>query len=141
VSIDENKMLAQRYFEELVNERNPALASEIVVAQHSEDIQRLIIRLYTAFPDFHIAIEDQIAERDRVVTRFTASGTHLGVWQSPLGMHQPTGKRFEHEGIRIFRVIDGRLAETWGGADTLSQLQQLGVLPLSEMPLKSSDEE
>jgi predicted ester cyclase len=125
-------MLVRQYFEDLVNDRNLALASEIVIAQHREDIQRLIIRLHTAFPDFHILIEDQIAEGDRVVTRFTASGTHLGVWQSPLGMHQPTGKQFQHEGIRIFRVVDGKLAETWGGADTLSQLQQLGVLPLSE---------
>jgi len=48
--------------------------------------------------------------------------------QSPIETLEPTGKRFQHEGIRIFRIVDGKLVETWGGADTLSQLQQLGVL-------------
>lgn len=128
MSVDENKTLVRRYFEDLANNGNLAVASQIIVPQHREDVQQLITKLRTAFPDFHITIEDQIAEGDRVVTRFTASGTHHGEWQSPLGIHQPTGKRFQHEGIRIFQIVDGRLAETWGGADTLRQLQQLGVL-------------
>lgn len=128
MSVDENKMLVRRYFEDLANDGNLAIASQIIVPQHREDVQQLITKLRIAFPDFHITIEDQIAEGDRVVTRFTASGTHYGEWQSPLGIHQPTGKRFHHEGIRIFQIVDGRLAETWGGADTLRQLQQLGVL-------------
>jgi predicted ester cyclase len=125
---EESKALVRRYFEDLASTGNLSVADEIVAAEHVEDVKQLITRLHTAFPDFHMAIEDQIAEGDKVVTRFTASGTHQGIWQSPIGALEPTGKRFQHEGIRIFRVVDGKLVETWGGADTLSQLQQLGVL-------------
>ena len=67
---------------------------------------------------------DQESER----IRHDRSSWFKGIWQSPIGALEPTGKRFQHEGIRIFRVVDGKLVETWGGADTLSQLQQLGVL-------------
>ena len=93
--------------------------------------------LRTAFPDFHATIEDQIAEGDKVVTRFIARGTHLGDWHSPLGRVAPTCKHFEHEGIRIFRVADGNLVDTWRGADTLLQLQQLGILPNTSAPSDS----
>jgi predicted ester cyclase len=125
---EENKALARRYFEDVANKGDFSVADEIVTAEYVEGVKQLITRLHTAFPDFHMVIEDQIAEGDKVVTRFTASGTHQGIWQSPIGALEPTGKRFQHEGIRIFRVMNGKLVETWGGADTLSQLQQLGVL-------------
>jgi predicted ester cyclase len=125
---EESKALVRRYFEDLASTGNLSVADEIVAAEHVDDVKQLITRLHTAFPDFHMTIEDQIAEGDKVVTRFTASGTHQGIWQSPIGTLEPTDKRFQHEGIRIFRVVDGKLVETWGGADTLSQLQQLGVL-------------
>jgi predicted ester cyclase len=125
---EESKALVRRYFEDLASTGNLSVADEIVAAEHVDDVKQLITRLHTAFPDFHMAIEDQIAEGEKVVTRFTASGTHQGIWQRPIGTLEPTGKRFQHEGIRIFRVVDGKLVETWGGADTLSQLQQLGVL-------------
>ena len=59
----------------------------------------------------------------------TLRGTHLGVWHSPLGLLPPTGRQFEHEGIRLFRIADGKMVDAWGGADTLTQLQQLGLVP------------
>ncbi len=130
MSAEENKALVRRYFEDIANAAKLAVAAEIITSEHVADVQQLTTTLHTAFPDFHIVIEDQIAEGAKVVTRFTASGTHQGVWQSPFGILQPTGKRFEHEGIRIFQIADGKLTETWGGADTLSQLQQLGLFSL-----------
>ena len=131
MTLDANKALARQYFEELGNNANLDIALEILTAEAVIPVQQLTIMLHKAFPDFHVTIEDQLAEGDKVVTRFTARGTHHGVWQSPLGSIEPTGKQFVHEGIRIFRVADGRLVETWGGADTLHQLQQLGVIPLT----------
>jgi predicted ester cyclase len=129
MSLAANKALVRRYFEELSNEGKLDLALEILTPEAVEPVQQLITMLHTAFPDFHVTIEDQLAEGDKVVTRFTARGTHQGVWRSPLGAIEPTGKSFEHEGIRIFRIADNRLVETWGGADTLRQLQQLGIIP------------
>ena len=129
MSTETNKAIVQRYFEEIGNQGKLAVAREIITPEHVADVEQLTLMLHVAFPDFHITVEEQIAEEDKVVTRFTASGTHQGVWQSPLGAIPPTGKRFIHTGIRIFRIADGKLVETWGGADTLSQLQQLGVIP------------
>ena len=128
MSKEENKNLVRRYFEEIANEGKLSVASEIITPEHVEDIRHLTSTLHTAFPDFHIHIEDQIVEDDKVVTRFIASGTHQGIWNSSIGVFQPTGKRFQHEGIRIFQIAGGKLVETWGGADTLSQLQQLGLV-------------
>ena len=131
MSLDANKALVRRYFEELSNEGKLDVALEILAPEAIIPVQQLITMLHTAFPDFHVTIEDQLAEGDKVVTRFTARGTHQGVWRSPLGSIEPTGKPFEHEGIRIFRIADQRLVETWGGADTLRQLQQLGIVPIT----------
>jgi predicted ester cyclase len=131
MSLDANKALVRRYFEELANAGRCDVAVELLTPEAVISVQQLITMLHTAFPDFRVTIEDQIAEGDKVVTRFTARGTHQGVWHSPLGPIEPTGKQFDHEGIRIFRIANGQLVETWGGADTLRQLQQLGIVPIT----------
>lgn len=129
MTLEANKALVRRYFDDLANAGRLDVAGEILIDEAVVIMQQFTTMLRTAFPDFQITLHDQIAEGDRVATRFTARGTHLGVWQSPLGSIAPTGRQFEHEGIRIFRVADGKLVDTWGGADTLRQLQQLGLVP------------
>jgi predicted ester cyclase len=72
----------------------------------------------------HMAVIDLIAEDDKVVGRFTCSGTHLGEW---LG-HAPTGRRFEAvDEVGIYRFRDGQIAESWVIEDNLSRLEQLGL--------------
>ncbi|GAC1423733.1 MAG: ester cyclase [Actinomycetota bacterium] len=70
-------------------------------------------------------IEDVIAEGDRVVVRWTNSGTHVGEFAGI----PATGKSFTISGIDIYRVQDGKLAEHWHVVDQLSMLGQLGLLP------------
>jgi len=72
-------------------------------------------------------IEDVIAEGDRVVVRWTNSGTHVGEFAGI----PPTGRAFSIAGIDIYRVVEGRLAEHWHVVDQLAMLGQLGVLPQS----------
>ena len=91
-------------------------------------LKEVVHRLHQAFPDLHIAIEDLIAEGDKVVGRQVVTGTHRGEY---LGL-QPTGKPVTYDEIFIFRLVDGRIAETWGVVDVLSQLRQLGALPASQ---------
>ena len=79
--------------------------------------------LLRAFPDLHVAAEDVIAEGDKVVCRNTVTGTHQGEY---MGL-PPTGKSITYSEIFIFRVAGGRIAETWGVVDVLSQLRQLGA--------------
>lgn len=78
-----------------------------------------------AFPDLHFTVEDQVAEGDKVVTRFVFHGTHQG---SLMGI-PPTGKQVHMEGISIYRIADGRMQEAWVQYDILGLLQQLGAFP------------
>jgi predicted ester cyclase len=77
-----------------------------------------------SFPDLQMEIQELIAEGDKVVGRFTCSGTHLGAW---LGQ-PPTGRRFERvDEVAIFRFRDGRIVDAWSLEDTLGRLRQLGL--------------
>jgi hypothetical protein len=69
-------------------------------------------RLIRAFPDLHIAVEDLIAEGDKVVNRNTVTGTHQG---EHMGI-PPTGKCIAYNEIFIIRFEGGRIAETWGAS-------------------------
>ena len=77
------------------------------------------------FPDLQIIIEDQIAEGDKVVTRYRASGTHRG----ELAGLAPTGKKVEVTGINICRIEGGKIAEHWPYADIVGMMRQLEFLP------------
>jgi polyisoprenoid-binding protein YceI/predicted ester cyclase len=81
--------------------------------------------LLRAFPDLHVAVEDVIAEGDKVVFRATVSGTHQGEYR---GL-PPTGKSVTYNEIFIGRFAGGRIAEIWGVVDVFSQMQQLGAIP------------
>ena len=82
----------------------------------------------SAFPDFHVTIEDQIAEGDRVATRWTMRGTHEGEFRGI----SPTGKQITVTGIGIFRFSDGKVVESWDNFDQLGMMRQLGVIPSPE---------
>lgn len=96
-----------------------------VEATGAQALKEVFVRLHRGFPDLHIAVEDMIAEGDRVVSRNTVTGTHQGEY---LGL-PPTGKSIRYSEIFIFRLAGGRIAETWGVVDVLSQLRQLGAIP------------
>ena len=81
-------------------------------------------RLYRAFPDIHITIEDLIEEGDKVVEKDTVTGTHLG----ELNGLPPTGRSVAYTEIFIMRFVNGRIAEIWGVADVFSQMRQLGMI-------------
>jgi steroid delta-isomerase-like uncharacterized protein len=81
--------------------------------------------LLRAFPDLHVAVEDVIAEGDRVVARNTVTGTHRGEFR---GL-PPTGNFVTYNEIFVVRFAGGRIAEIWGVVDVLSQMRQLGMIP------------
>jgi steroid delta-isomerase-like uncharacterized protein len=88
-------------------------------------MKEVFARLHQAYPDLHITVEDLIAEGDRVVSRNSVTGTHRGDY---MGI-PPTGRSVTYNEIFIFRFADGRIAETWGVVDVLSQMRQLGMTP------------
>jgi steroid delta-isomerase-like uncharacterized protein len=76
-----------------------------------------------AMKDTHCTIEDQIAEGDRVVTRWTFSGCQT----KDLPGIPSKGKCFNVSGITISRVADGKIAEEWVNMDALGMREQLGA--------------
>jgi steroid delta-isomerase-like uncharacterized protein len=90
-----------------------------------EAVKLAVRATHTAFPDFHESVEDVVVEGDRVVTRFIASGTHLGTFAGI----EATGRRMAVGEMAIFRVADGRIVEKWGLLDRLGIFQQLGIVP------------
>jgi steroid delta-isomerase-like uncharacterized protein len=136
--IETNKAISRRVVDELFNEGRLEAADEVVTGDFvghdpaspepivgPEGLKRNADGYRTAFPDVRLTIDDQIAEGDRVVTRWTARGTH----QAELFGIPATGRQSTVTGMTIDRIVDGRIAESWTNWDTLGLLQQLGALP------------
>lgn len=133
MSVEHNKMIVRRQFEELINNRNLAvldtdMAEDFVDHEAPptqpvgpDGVKKWIVRLYQDVPDLHVTIEDIVAEGDRVVVRNTWRGTHSGPF---MGM-APTGKRFELKGMVLWRLTEGRLIERWATLDHWGLRQQL----------------
>ena len=136
---DQNKALARRYVEEVWNRGNLSFIDEFVAPNatfHDPSVPggkftgpeglRQFVQIYRgAFPDVRITIEDLIAEGDKVVSRWTATGTHKG---ELMGI-APTGKPTTVTGCDIAQYQNGKLVEAWATYDMLGMLQQLGVVP------------
>jgi steroid delta-isomerase-like uncharacterized protein len=88
-------------------------------------IKQFVSEEFDAFPDQQYTIDDMVAEGDKVVVRFTFTGTHMGVARGI----PPTNKKVTVSGIMIDRVAGGKFVETWVRADTLGYEQQLGLVP------------
>jgi hypothetical protein len=91
-------------------------------AQALKQVWTVLLR---AFPDLHVAVEDMIAEGDKVVARNTVTGTHLGEYRGI----PATGKSVTYSEIFVVRFAGRRIAEIWGVVDVLSQMKQLGLIP------------
>jgi predicted ester cyclase len=96
-----------------------------IEATGAQLLKEVFASLVRAFPDLHITNEDLIAEGDKVVSRNTVTGTHQGEY---MGV-PPTGRAVAYNEIFIGRFAGGRIAETWGVVDVLSQMRQLGLIP------------
>ena len=118
MSTEENKALARRLIEEAWNQGNLATVDELLAPDQPpsrELYKQYIVRTRTAFPDFHATIEEQVAEGDLVVTRWSVQGTHQGMFRG----HSPTGKQMAVTGIVIDRIVDSKAVEGWMELDTL----------------------
>jgi steroid delta-isomerase-like uncharacterized protein len=76
-----------------------------------------------------LSIDEQIAEGDKVMTRWTAHGTHQGELQ---GL-PATGKSSTVTGIAVDQIVNGKIVESWGIFDYFAMMQQLGVIPTPEL--------
>ena len=136
-----NKALSRRVLEEVFSAGNLEVVDEIISEEHvhhdpatpeeghgRERLKEFASMYRSAFPDIHIEVEDQIAEGDRVATRWRGTGTHEG---DLMGI-SPTGNRVTVVGTTIDRTADGQIAETWDNYDALGMMQQVGAIPSAE---------
>ena len=133
MSAEENKAVVRRYFEEFHTQRQHDILEEIVAPELLEPTRRATDMLLSAFPDYRITIEEQVAEEDKVATVWSGSGTHQGQWQSPAGTVAPTGNEVRWIGTTTLRLSEGKISEVIGSSwDHLGILQQLGAVDVTE---------
>jgi len=131
---EENKALVLRYWDEVWTAGGQDAIDELLAPDevHHWGIggdttdtvaygKRLALFL-TAFPDIHFNVDVIAAQGDHVATRWTATATQTGEWQGVA----PTGNHVTWSGTNIFRFACGQIAESWGEADHVSLLQQIG---------------
>jgi predicted ester cyclase len=133
-SPEENKAIMRRMIEEVWNKGDLDVADEIFHPEATSPCAaqlpvgptglKMIAGMFrSAFPDFHMSIDDMIAEGPFVVGRFTETGTHLG---DLMGI-PPTGKPVSFGEIGILRIANGQVVESWYDVDMAGLMQQLGV--------------
>ena len=99
--------------------------SEAGEVRGADTIKQEIEWFRSAVPDLTYTVEDQIAEGDKVVTRYTARGTHQGEFFGVAG----TGNRIEMSGIQIDHFEEGgKMVEEWPEYDLLGAMRQMGAV-------------
>lgn len=137
MSEQENIAVLARFIDEVINQGNLDAADEIVAEnfveldplpgqrQGREGLKEVIGMMRAAFPDIHWVADETIASGDKVVTRFTWTGTH----RAPFLGIPATGKRVSVKGVVIDRLSGGKMADSRILMDSLGMMQQLGVIP------------
>ena len=131
-----DEAVVRRFYEEMNNGRKLELAPELFAADHKmhdpqvpggegPDGMVAVVKTYQDAVEGHWGIEEVFSAGDRVVVRWTGSGTHV----AEINGIPATNKKISVDAISIHRMAGGKIAETWEVWDTLGFLQQLGVVP------------
>ena len=140
MSTGENRAIVRRLNDEVWSEGRLDVIDELVADDFVTTVigapekirgprgfREFVVMYRTAFPDLRIVIDEQIAEGDVVVTRWTGTGTHEG---ELMGI-PATGRQGTTTGVNINRISGGKIVEGWGLFDQLGLLQQIGAIPVS----------
>src|SRR5215212_2943328 len=135
-----NKAAARRLYEEAFGQGKTEVVDEVLrpdfvchdpnsetgEIRGADAIKGEIEYFRQAVPDLTYTVEDQVAEGDKVVTRYRATGTHQGELFGVPG----TGNRIEMSGIQIDRFEEGgKMVEEWPEYDLLGAVRQMGAIP------------
>jgi steroid delta-isomerase-like uncharacterized protein len=136
---ERNEELVRRWIHESVNQQNADLTLELCaddLAFHfafitpdyppgAAGLRHWAEATFAFFPDFHVVLEDILSDGDKVAFRVKVTATHGG---EIFGV-APTGKSLSWDGMGIFRIENGKLAEFWWMPDLFSLMEQLGLVP------------
>lgn len=131
MSVEENKVLATRFYEEILNGRDMDAADEILDSQyidHSaaarglENFKTYFAMITSVFPDIRVTIEDMLVADQKVAVRLTVRGTQLGSFRG----FPATGGQATWSGMDIIHISNSKIVERWSERDFLDMLVQLG---------------
>ncbi len=137
MSVDVNKAVVQRLYDDLFNRARLAVADELVAVggiSHAaspgtpagpDGMRQAVALLRAAFPDGRYIIEDLIGEGDRLAARLVFRGTHHGPYRGI----PATGRRVVQAQVHVLRLAGGQVVEHWAVRDDLGLLHQLGIAP------------
>lgn len=145
MSVEQNKAVVLRFYEELWNNRQLSVADEIIspdcvthqlqsdaetvgVQRGAEAVKAHIGEWLAGFPDLRFDVEQMVAEADRVVSQSVMRGTHKGEW---LGV-APTDKEVSVRLMVIHRIEGCKIVEDWVLVEALGFFQGLGLLPSTQ---------
>jgi predicted ester cyclase len=132
MSVEENKELVNRYYQESNAyggdpDKSQGLISTYIDSKtifHSIAGEKNLVQsadfftaFYRGFPDMKWAIQDVIAEGDKIVVRYTWTGTQTGEWMGKA----PTGKKYRQPGMVIYRIAGGKIVEAWTFNDPMKE--------------------
>jgi steroid delta-isomerase-like uncharacterized protein len=142
MTIDRNKAILMRHFNEVLNQGQLSVVDEIYTSdyaldapvrsdgssqargmtQGTEQLKQRVTLFRTAFPDIHFSMDEVIGEDDTVVVRYTYRGTHEGAFAGV----EPSGRSIAIQGILIAHLTNGKIQEAWSAFDSAELMQQLG---------------
>ncbi|MEM4703565.1 MAG: ester cyclase [Candidatus Bathyarchaeia archaeon] len=140
MSLEKNKAVVRKMFE-AINKQNLASLDELmtpdfVLHMHARqtrgwEVNKQVVEdEIKAFPDLHVAIEDIIAEGDKVCVRLKETATHTGEYRGLA----PTGNKLSYTVVAIWRIVEGKIAEGWITYDQMDFLKQLGAIEWKGFP-------
>lgn len=140
---EKNKEAVRKLYEDILNTGKLELLNQIIAEDYvgiagqngPAGFAEQVKVLRQGFPDIHFTVEDLIADRERVVVRWTWQGTHTGTF----GNFHASLKKVNNHGIVIYQFKDNKIVQSWIETDRLGVLQQIGVVPqdLGSVPQSS----
>ena len=143
--LEDNKERARKFYE-IWNAHNPDALDKVLAADYKmhsslpgvtpdrEGMKKWVGSVIAAFPDIHFTVEQQVAEGDLVMTRWSATGTHKG----PMMGIPASNKKTKVTGISVVRLRDGLSVESWGEWDAMGMMTQIGGIPQRKAPKGSN---
>ena len=133
----QNEAIVRRLIEEGWNRGNLAIVDDCLATGYTQEgpletvrgpqgEKAMITKYRNAFPDCKVEIDEMFSAGDRVVARFSYSGTHRGDFEGIA----PTGRSVQGTGIDVLHMLDGRIVASYSQWDALGLMQQLGVVTL-----------
>lgn len=119
---EQHKQRVRDYYARVLNGRDLDAVGEFFADERMvENVKGGCFRYFDAFPDLHVALDELIAEGDRVFVRSTMTGTHDGEYKGI----PPTGRHVAAESAEVFRIVDGRFAGYWCMTNVAGLMRQL----------------